>query len=148
MDDNLLQIISETTRLCREVGMAVSPALVAYMAGLQEIQTAWKGVAPEGSSLLNELDARAVASISQQLQALLRAKDEPLLTVAKMQVGMEVAFKAQREGVEREQAEVEEKAGMLARAITGPRAIRNPSSEEYERLYRKVQEYVCVRAGV
>ncbi|GLI70957.1 hypothetical protein VaNZ11_016056 [Volvox africanus] len=147
MDDNLKRIVSEVTRLCRERGEKVDPFVVAYVASLEDGCGSLETLVP-GLHLDGKIPAEAVALIGKHVAEILSHGNDPRLKTAIMQVLMEAAYKQQRELIEKETAEQQERAGMLQRAVTGPRALKGNSAEAYDKFYKLVLEAVCVEAGM
>ncbi|GFR41820.1 hypothetical protein Agub_g2592 [Astrephomene gubernaculifera] len=145
MEDNLKRIVAETTRLCRERGQKVDPFVAAYVASLEDARGS---LDVPGVRLDSKLSAESVAAIGKQIAGILLRGADPRLKTAMMQVLMEAAYKQQRELVEKETTEQQERAGMLQRAITGPRALKGNSADAYDRFYKLVLEAVCVEAGM
>lgn len=103
----------------------MEPSVVAYVACLNDVQKSWDEQAP-GASITEAMDARAVANVSKFLLSVLERKDDPSLATATMQILMELAFKAQRELVEGEQAEHLEKCEMLKRGESMVESVVDP----------------------
>ncbi|PNH03823.1 hypothetical protein TSOC_010090, partial [Tetrabaena socialis] len=142
MEDNLKRIVSEATRLCRERGQKVDPHVMAYVATLEDARGALDG------QLDGKLPPAAVATFGEHVAGLVMRRNDQRLKTAMMQVLMEVAFKQQRELIEKETGEQQERAGMLQRAVTGPRALKGNTPDAYDKFYRLVVEAVCVEAGM
>ncbi|KXZ47973.1 hypothetical protein GPECTOR_31g335 [Gonium pectorale] len=147
METNLKRIVSEATRICRERGLQVNPYVVAYVASLEEARGSLQALVPD-LQLDTPLSAEAVAVVGKHVALILQRKDDARLRTATMQVLMESAYKQQRDVIEKETAEQQERAGMLQRAVTGPRALKGNSSEAYDKFYGLVLEAVCVEAGM
>ncbi|EFJ47078.1 hypothetical protein VOLCADRAFT_105292 [Volvox carteri f. nagariensis] len=113
-----------------------------------------------GLHLDGKVPAEAVASISKHVASILSRGNDPRLKTAimqpantgdhvvraRVQVLMEAAYKQQRELIEKETGEQQERAGMLHRAVTGPRALKGNSAEAYDKFYKLVLE--AVRAAL
>ncbi|KAG2482843.1 hypothetical protein HYH03_018280 [Edaphochlamys debaryana] len=147
MEDNLKRIVSEATRLCRERGQKVDPNVAAYVASLEDARGVLERIAP-GMTLEAHLPAEVVAAMGEHVAALAVDAKDPRLKTAQMQILMEVAYKQQRELIEKEQGEQAERTGMLQRAVTGPRALKGNTPDAYDKFYRLVVEAVCVEAGM
>ncbi|GAX72985.1 hypothetical protein CEUSTIGMA_g437.t1 [Chlamydomonas eustigma] len=148
MEDNLKRIVSEVTRLSREAGVEVDANVIGYTSCLQEVQKSWDDVTGGASLSSGAFGPALIASLSQLLYKVLHQKDSPYIATAKMQIMMEVAFKNQREAVEKEQSEGQEEASMLARSITGAYANKNTTMQAYEKLHKLIIEYICKKVGL
>lgn len=137
------RVVSETVRLCRESGLKVEPVLIGYLACLQEVQKAWGPV-----SLTEELSEDKALTAAKFIKDQIVKKDDPVLSTAKLQVLMEAAYKAQKESVEMEQMEHQEKVDMFARAITSGRPLKENTLDAYEKFYQRMMEYVCCKTGL
>ncbi|GLC52820.1 hypothetical protein PLESTB_000672100 [Pleodorina starrii] len=147
MDDNLKRIVSEVTRLCRERGEKVDPFVAAYVASLEDACGSLETVVPS-LHLEGKVPADTVALVGKHVAGILSRGNDPRLKTAVMQVLMEAAYKQQREVIEKETGEQQERAGMLQRAVTGPRALKGNSAEAYDKFYKLVLEAVCVEGGM
>ncbi|KAG2427493.1 hypothetical protein HXX76_012426 [Chlamydomonas incerta] len=148
MDDNLKRIVSEATRVCRERGQKVDPYVVAYVTSLEDARGALHALVPDVSLEAGPISSEAVAVIGGHVAGLVGNARDPRIRTAMMQVLMEVAYKQQRELIEKETAEQQERAGMLQRAVTGPRALRGNTPDAYDKFYKLVLEAVAVEAGL
>ncbi|KAG2452258.1 hypothetical protein HYH02_003282 [Chlamydomonas schloesseri] len=148
MDDNLKRIVSEATRVCRERGQKVDPYVVAYVTSLEDARGALRQLVPDVSLEAGPISSEAVAVIGGHVASLVGNSRDPRIRTAMMQVLMEVAYKQQRELIEKETAEQQERAGMLQRAVAGPRALRGNTPDAYDKFYKLVLEAVAVEAGL
>lgn len=69
----------------------VEPNVVAHIICLSEARGAFENAAP-GATLLDKLDAKAVAAMAQVVAPLVTAEDDPLLAAARMQVRWHLLF--------------------------------------------------------
>ncbi|MEW5301170.1 MAG: hypothetical protein WDW36_004046 [Sanguina aurantia] len=143
MEDNLKLLVAETTRLCREHGLTVDPNVIAYIACISDTQKSWEDAAP-GAALAAPMGPLTVSALGSFLFGRVTRPDDPTLATARMQVMMEVSYKKQRDVVEAEVSERQDRGDMLARAVVGPKPLRDQSAASYGAFYRRVFEFVCV----
>ncbi|PNW84338.1 hypothetical protein CHLRE_04g230340v5 [Chlamydomonas reinhardtii] len=127
MDDNLKRIVSEATRVCRERGQKVDPYVVAYVTSLEDARGALQSLVPDVSLKAGAVSSEAVAAIGGYVAGLVGDARDPRIRTAMMQ---------------------QERAGMLQRAVTGPRALRGNTPDAYDKFYKLVLEAVAVEAGL
>ena len=136
------RIVQEIRFICRVRSVQVSDTLSAFMARAVVLENASKFPLDKE---LNESDVQELIKLACER---LCEEDSPPLETVKMQVALDAARLQEGEVLEEQQQERERKEGGLISEISEMRLKAGNDVEALTSLYRKIFNYLVVRAGL
>ena len=136
------RIVQEIKFICRVRSVQVSDTLSAFMARAVVLENASK------FPLDKELNESDVQELIKMACERLCEEDSPPLETIKMQVALDAARLQEGELVEQQQEERERKENKLIEEVSGMRLKPGNDVEALTALYRKIFNYLVVRAGL
>ena len=140
--EDIRRIVQEIRFICRVRSVQVSDTLSAFMARAVVLENASKFPLDKE---LNESDVQELIKLACER---LCEEDSPPLETVKMQVALDAARLQEGEVLEEQQQERERKEGGLISEISEMRLKAGNDVEALTSLYRKIFNYLVVRAGL
>jgi len=148
-DSNTLKTVGETVRICREEGFKVDQAIAAFLARALDLVGTFRVECGEQCRLNSpSLTDRDVTLMARVAARELLVADSPFLCTVRMQIGMEQTIRAEKAFVEGELTERDNQLDKVLRAITDPHLHQDMAPHDFERLWQKVVDYVCVQCSM
>ena len=136
------RIVQEIIFICRVRNVQVSDTLSAFMARAVVLENADKFPLDKE---LNESDVQDLIKMSTEK---LLEVNSPSLETVKMQVGFDTARVQETEELDRTRAQSEQREGALVGEISNTRLKPGNDVEALTSLYRKIFNFLVVRAGI